>query len=423
MSDRSIFRRRRRVPRLSAQDAAFMDDVREALLVRSSAGAQAVLYVVVAVLVAGLVWAHFARVEEVTRGEATVVSQSREQSIQSLEGGIVRQIAVREGELVEKAQLLARIDPTRAESSYRELRSKALGLKATIARLRAEAYGVALAFPDDVALAFPDDVKREPALVRQETAAYEARRRVMEEGVAALSRSRALVLREIAMSEPLAAKGLISEVEILRMRRQAADLDAQIVERRNRYRAEAGAELTRLEPELAQTDESLVGRADVLARTEVVAPMRGVVKNVRVHTSGAVVQPGEHIMEIAPVDDTLLVEARIKPSDVAFLRPGLPALVKVSAYDYAIYGGLHGRVVSVGPDTVKDEQRAASGRPDATYYRLMVETDANALEVAGRRLPILPGMQATVDVRTGEKTVLDYLLKPIFKAREAFRER
>ncbi|MDN7860469.1 HlyD family type I secretion periplasmic adaptor subunit [Burkholderia cepacia] len=415
MSDRSIFRRRRRVPRLSAQDAAFMDDVREALLVRSSAGAQAVLYVVVAVLVAGLVWAHFARVEEVTRGEATVVSQSREQSIQSLEGGIVRQIAVREGELVEKAQLLARIDPTRAESSYRELRSKALGLKATIARLRAEAYGVALAFPDDV--------KREPALVRQEMSAYEARRRVMEEGVGALSRSRALVLREIAMSEPLAAKGLISEVEILRMRRQAADLDAQIVERRNRYRAEAGAELTRLEPELAQTDESLVGRADVLARTEVVAPMRGVVKNVRVHTSGAVVQPGEHIMEIAPVDDTLLIEARIKPSDVAFLRPGLPALVKVSAYDYAIYGGLHGRVVSVGPDTVKDEQRAASGRPDATYYRLMVETDANALEVAGRRLPILPGMQATVDVRTGEKTVLDYLLKPIFKAREAFRER
>lgn len=415
MSDRSIFRRRRRVPRLSAQDAAFMDDVREALLVRSSAGAQAVLYVVVAVLVAGLVWAHFARVEEVTRGEATVVSQSREQSIQSLEGGIVRQIVVREGERVEKAQLLARIDPTRAESSYRELRSKALGLKATIARLRAEAYGVALAFPDDVT--------REPALVRQERAAYEARRRVMEEGIAALSRSRALVSREIAMSEPLAAKGLISEVEILRMRRQAADLDAQIVERRNRYRAEAGAELTRLEPELAQTNESLVGRADVLARTEVVAPMRGVVKNVRIHTSGAVVQPGEHIMEIAPVDDTLLVEARIKPSDVAFLHPGLPALVKVSAYDYAIYGGLHGRVVSVGPDTVKDEQRAASGRPDATYYRLMVETDANALDVAGRRLPILPGMQATVDVRTGEKTVLDYLLKPIFKAREAFRER
>lgn len=415
MSNRSMFRRRTREPRLSAQDAAFMDDVREALLVRSSAGAQTVLYMVAVVLVAGLAWAHFARVEEVTRGEAMVVSQSREQVVQSLEGGIVRQIAVREGELVEAGQLLAKIDPTRAESSYRELQAKALGLKATIARLRAEAYGVPLAFLGDVT--------REPALVKQETEAYRARRRVLEEGVAALSRSRALVSREIGMSEPLAAKGLISEVEILRMRRQAADLDALIVERRNRYRADAGAELTRLEPELSQTNESLVGRADVLARTDVVASMRGVVKNVRIHTLGAVVQPGEHIMEIAPADDTLLVEARIKPSDVAFLHSGLPALVKISAYDYAIYGGLQGRVVSIGPDTVKDEQRAAAGRPDATYYRLMVETDVNALEVAGRHLPILPGMQATVDVRTGEKTVLDYLLKPIFKAREAFRER
>ncbi|WP_176042362.1 HlyD family type I secretion periplasmic adaptor subunit [Burkholderia stabilis] len=415
MSNRSMFRRNARKPRLSAQDAAIMDDVREALLVRSSAGAQTVLYVVAAVLVAGLAWAYFARVEEVTRGEATVVSQSREQVVQSLEGGIVRQVAVHEGELVEAGQLLAKIDPTRAESSYRELQSKALGLKATIARLRAETYGVPLAFSGDVA--------REPALVKQETEAYQARRRVLEEGVAALSRSRALVSREIAMSEPLAAKGLISEVEILRMRRQAADLDAQIVERRNRYRADAGAELTRLEPELAQASESLVGRADVLARTDVVAPMRGVVKNVRIHTPGAVVQPGEHIMEIAPLDDSLLIEARIKPSDVAFLRPGLPVLVKVSAYDYAIYGGLNGHVVSIGPDTVKDEQRAAAGRPDATYYRLMVKTDVNALDAAGRHLPILPGMQATVDVRTGEKTVLDYLLKPIFKAREAFRER
>ncbi|WP_033354878.1 HlyD family type I secretion periplasmic adaptor subunit [Burkholderia ubonensis] len=415
MSDRTIFRRRERQPKLLVQDAAFMDDIREALLVRSSAGAQSVLYVVAAVLCAGLAWAGFARIEEVTRGEATVVSQSREQVVQSLEGGIVKHIAVREGELVEKGQLLAKIDPTRAASSYRELRSKELGLKATLARLRAEAYGTPLAFPDEVT--------REPELVRQETAAYLARRRLLDEGVAALRQSRALVSREVAMSAPLAAKGLISEVEILRMRRQAAELDAQIVERRNRYRSDAGTELARLEPELAQASESLVGRADVLDRTDVVAPMRGVVKNVRVHTPGAVVQPGEHIMEIAPAGDRLLIEARIRPSDIAFLHPGLPVLVKVSAYDFAIYGGLSGRVVSVGPDVVKDEQRSAAGRPDATYYRLMVETDANALDVAGKRLPILPGMQATVDVRTGEKTVLDYLLKPIFKAREAFRER
>ncbi|UVE64003.1 HlyD family efflux transporter periplasmic adaptor subunit [Burkholderia pyrrocinia] len=411
---RSI-RRRKPEPRLRAGDVAYMSDIREALLVRSSAGAQAILYVVAVVLGAGLVWAHFARVEEVTRSDATVVSPSREQWIQSLEGGIVQAVAVHEGEVVEKGQLLAKIDPVRAASSYREVLTKTLDLKANVSRARAEAYGVPLAFPEDV--------RREPGLVAQATAAYRARRHALDGQVAALKQSQALVRREIAMAEPLAAKGLISEVEILRMRRQATDIDAQIAERRSRFTAEAGTELSRLEQELAQTSEVLAGRADVLARTDVVAPMRGVVKNIRIRTPGGVVQSGEHIMEIAPLDGRLLVEARIKPSDVAFLRPGLPVLVKLTAYDFAIYGGLRGHVVSLGPDTLKDDQKAAMGRPDANYYRLMVETDSDALVAAGKSLSVLPGMQATVDIRTGEKTVLDYLLKPIFKAREAFRER
>ncbi|ABI88704.1 HlyD family type I secretion periplasmic adaptor subunit [Burkholderia ambifaria] len=402
-------------PRLRAGDAAYMSDIREALLVRSSAGAQLILYLIAIVLGAGLVWAHFARVEEVTRSEATVVSPSREQLIQSLEGGIVQSVAVREGEVVEKGQLLAKIDPARAQSSYREVLTKALELKASVSRARAEAYGVPLDFPEDV--------KRESGLVAQATATYRARRRALDEQVTALEKSQALVRREIAMSEPLAAKGLVSEVEILRMRRQSTDIAAQIAERRSRFTAEASTELSRLEQELAQTNEVLAGRADVLARTDVVAPMRGVVKNIRIRTAGGVVQSGEHIMEIAPLDGRVLVEARIKPSDVAFLRPGLPVLVKLSAYDFSIYGGLHGHVVSLGPDTLKDDQKAAMGRPDANYYRLMVETDSDALAAAGKRLPVLPGMQATVDIRTGEKTVLDYLLKPIFKAREAFRER
>ncbi len=406
---------RKPAPRLRAGDVAYMSDIREALLVRSSTGAQLTLYVVAVVLVAGLVWAHFARVEEVTRSDATVVSPSREQWIQSLEGGIVQSVAVHEGEVVEKGQLLAKIDPTRAQASYREVSTKVLELKANVSRARAEAYGAPLAFPEDV--------KREPDLVAQATATYRARRQALDGQVAALRQSLMLVQREIAMSEPLAAKGLVSEVEILRMRRQATDIDAQIAERRSRFAADASTELSRLEQELAQTNEVLAGRADVLARTDVVAPMRGVVKNIRIRTAGGVVQSGEHIMEIAPLDGRVLVEARIKPSDVAFLRPGLPVLVKLSAYDFAIYGGLSGHVVSLGPDTLKDDQKAAMGRPDANYYRLMVETDAHALVAAGKQLPVLPGMQATVDIRTGEKTVLDYLLKPIFKAREAFRER
>jgi len=406
---------RKPAPRLRAGDVAYMSDIREALLVRSSAGAQAILYVVAVVLAAGLVWAHSARVEEVTRSDATVVSPSREQWIQSLEGGIVQAVAVREGDVVEKGQLLAKIDPARARSSYREVLAKALELKANVSRARAEAYGVPLAFPEDV--------RREPGLVAQANATYRARRQALDGQVGALTQSRALVQREIAMAEPLAAKGLVSEVEILRMRRQATDIAAQIAERRSRFAADASTELSRLEQELAQTSEVLAGRADVLARTDVVAPLRGVVKNIRIRTAGGVVQSGEHIMEIAPLDGRVLVEARIKPSDVAFLRPGLPVLVKLSAYDFSIYGGLHGRVVSLGPDTLKDDQKAAMGRPDANYYRLMVETDADGLVAAGKRLPVLPGMQATVDIRTGEKTVLDYLLKPIFKAREAFRER
>jgi adhesin transport system membrane fusion protein len=400
---------------LSAGDAAFMNDVQESLLTQSAPGSMLVMYVIGAILVVGLAWAKFARVEEVTNGEGTIISKSREQVIQSLEGGILEQLDVREGDIVKKGQVLAKIDPTRAETSYREAWSKQIGLKATIARLRAEAYSQPLVFPDDV--------KGVPEVVKQETLAYNARRRALEDSVAALEKSYALSMREIGMAEPLSAKGLISEVELLRMRRQANEMRSQIVDRRNRYQADANSELIKLELELAQTSETVVGRADVLQRTTVVAPVYGTVKNIRVNTIGGVIQPGEHIMEIVPLEDQLLVEARIKPSDVAFLHPGQPATVKVTAYDFGIYGGLKGKVEHISPDTLKDDQKAAAGRPDATYYRVLVLTESSALQAGGKTLPILPGMVATVDIRTGEKTILDYLLKPIFKAREAFRER
>ncbi|GCB04375.1 HlyD family type I secretion periplasmic adaptor subunit [Ralstonia sp. SET104] len=404
-----------RKAKLSAGDAAFMNDVQESLLTQSTPGSMLVMYVIGALLVVGLGWANFARVEEVTNGEGTIISKSREQVIQSLEGGILEQLDVREGDIVKKGQVLAKIDPTRAETSYREAWSKQIGLKATIARLRAEAYSQPLVFPDDV--------KGVPEVVKQETLAYNARRRALEDSVAALEKSHALSMREIGMAEPLSAKGLISEVELLRMRRQANELRSQIVDRRNRYQADANSELIKLELELAQTSETVVGRADVLQRTTVVAPVYGTVKNIRVNTIGGVIQPGEHIMEIVPLEDQLLVEARIKPSDVAFLHPGQPATVKVTAYDFGIYGGLKGKVEHISPDTLKDDQKAAAGRPDATYYRVLVLTESSALQAGGKTLPILPGMVATVDIRTGEKTILDYLLKPIFKAREAFRER
>lgn len=400
---------------ISRADAAFMDDVQESLLAQTTPGSKLVLYMILVVLIGGLTWAKFARVEEITRGEAKIISKSREQVIQSLEGGILASMNVHEGDVVERGQMLLQIDPTRAQSSYREALSKVIGLKATIARLRAEAY--------DLPLKFDEQVMQDPAVVQQETRAYDSRLRALNDSVASLQRSYSLASREIRMSEPLAAKGLLSEVEMLRMRRQANDILSQITERKNRYQAEANSELIKLELELSQTTENLVGRADIVDRTTVTAPVRGTIKNVRVSTIGGVIQPGEHIMEIIPLEDQLLVETQIRPSDVAFLRPGLKATVKITAYDYAIYGGLTGVVENISPDTLKDDQKAAAGRPDAIYYRVMVLTDNSHLEAGGKQLPIIPGMVASVEIKTGEKTILDYLLKPVLKAREAFRER
>lgn len=396
-------------------DAAFMNDVQESLLSQTTPGSRLVLQLIAAVLIGGLVWAYFARVEEITLGEAKIISKSREQVIQSLEGGILAEMNVREGDIVEKDQILLKIDPTRAQASYRETLSKVIGLKASITRLRAEAY--------QQPLIFDEMVMSDPAVVQQEQQAYKARKNALDESISALQRSYALSSREIQLAEPLAAKGLMSEVEILRMRRSANEIKSQIVERINRYQAEANSELAKFELELSQTSENLVGRADVVERTTINAPVRGTVKNVRVNTRGGVIQPGEPILEIVPLEDQLLVEGKIRPADVAFLRPGLPATVKITAYDYAIYGGLKGHVEHISPDTLKDDQKAAAGRPDDTYYRVLVLTESSTLQAGGQSLPIIPGMVASVEVRTGEKTILDYLLKPVLKAREAFRER
>jgi adhesin transport system membrane fusion protein len=414
----SLFRRavgRKAETNLSPADAAFMDDVRASLLSQKTPGTQIVLCLVAVVLLGALVWAYFARVEEITRGDAKIVARTHEQVIQSLEGGILEEMNVSEGDVVNKGQVLLKIDQTRASAAYQEALAKYIALKATVERLRAEAYGLPLTFSEEV--------KRDPAEVQLETNAYRTRLQALHDSVSAMQRSYDLATNEIGLSQPLADRGLMSQVEILRMRRQANEMQMQIVERKNRYQSEANAELIKLELELAQTRENLVGRKDILHRTTIQAPVHGTIKNVRFNTVGGVIQPGERILEIVPLEDRLMVETKIKPQDVAFLRRGLPATVKISAYDYAIYGGLTGKVEIVGADTVKDEQKAATGRPDDTYYRIMVLTDSSALHAGGKQLPIIPGMTATVEIRTGEKTVLEYLLKPLLKAREAFRER
>ncbi|WP_408949819.1 HlyD family type I secretion periplasmic adaptor subunit [Limnobaculum xujianqingii] len=393
----------------------FMRDLQEALIEQKTPFSLIMLYLIGAILIIAIVWAKFARVEEITLGEGRIIPASREQIIQSLEGGILEELNVREGDIVEKGQVLLKIDPTRAGAVYREGVSKVIGLKGTITRLRAEAYGTPLVFPADVMAV--------PSVVKDETQAYSARKQTLDESVKTLQTSLKLAEDEINLSEPLMQKGLMSEVELLRMRRQANEFRLQIAERQNRFRSEANAELNKFESELAQSVENVAAREDVMNRTTLVAPVRGTVNNIKVTTVGGVIQQGGEIMAIIPLEDQLLVEAKIKPSDVAFLHPGLKATVKITAYDYAIYGGLSGTLEHISADTLKDEDKMRQGRGDTTYYRVLVRTDKAALTAKDKVFPIMPGMIATVEIRTGEKTILDYILKPVLKAREAFRER
>ncbi|WP_228399207.1 HlyD family type I secretion periplasmic adaptor subunit [Limnobaculum xujianqingii] len=392
-----------------------MRDLQEALIEQKTPFSLIMLYLIGAILIIAIVWAKFARVEEITLGEGRIIPASREQIIQSLEGGILEELNVREGDIVEKGQVLLKIDPTRAGAVYREGVSKVIGLKGTITRLRAEAYGTPLVFPADVMAV--------PSVVKDETQAYSARKQTLDESVKTLQTSLKLAEDEINLSEPLMQKGLMSEVELLRMRRQANEFRLQIAERQNRFRSEANAELNKFESELAQSVENVAAREDVMNRTTIVAPVRGTVNNIKVTTVGGVIQQGGEIMAIIPLEDQLLVEAKIKPSDVAFLHPGLKATVKITAYDYAIYGGLSGTLEHISADTLKDEDKMRQGRGDTTYYRVLVRTDKAALTAKDKVFPIMPGMIATVEIRTGEKTILDYILKPVLKAREAFRER
>ena len=390
-------------------DGKYLPDARAALLLDANPLAGLSLLLLVVVLAAGGFWAERAVLDEVTLAEGEVISSSREQVIQSLEGGILSELLVREGDIVEKGDVLLRIDDTRFGTSLRESQSREAALRAAVARLRAEAEGGEPEFPGDL----PSEV------VVTERNVFESRRAALEQSISGVRRSLSLADQELALTAPLAEEGVVSEVEVLRLRRDVSELRAQIADKRAGFHASARAELATKEGELGSIAEVLAAREDQLRRTVVRAPMRGTVKNIRLTTVGGVIQPGNDIMEIAPLEEQLLVEARIRPSDVAFLHPGLPATVKVTAYDFSIYGGLEGTLEHISPDTIIDEERRGE-----SFYRIRVRTETNFLHGRGEALPIIPGMTATVEILTGHKTVLDYILKPVLKTRQnAMRER
>ena len=403
---------------VKSKDLDLINDLNAALQKEKHSGQFIVIILFFILMIVFVIWAYNSPVEEVTRGNGNIIPSSREQVIQSLDPGIVTEIMVKEGDMVEKDQILMKLDDTRSSAVLRESEAKVANLEATIARLKAEAYGTKLSFPESVS----------PELRRREIAAYKARRQVMVDAINGLSQSKAALDREIAITAPLVSEGYVSEVELLRMRRDSADLATQISERRNRYKAGANNELLQAESELAQSKENVAMRADPVERSQIRAPMRGIVKGIKVTTIGGVVNAGEDIMQIVPVDDKLLVEAYIRPQDIAFIRAGQPALVKVSAYDYSIYGGLEGKVTLVGADTVSNSMQNRANDlkldPNQVYYRVLVQTENNSLkDKNGKPMPIIPGMVATVDIKTGEKTIFQYLIKPITRMKQALSER
>ena len=358
-----------------------------------------------------LTWAWLFKLEEVSTGTGKIIPSSKEQVIQSLDGGILTKLNVKEGEIVERGQVLAQLDPTRFESNVGESESLLVSSRATSARLRAEVTGAPLVFPEEVL--------KYPKLVKEETALYQSRHANLQESVAGLEQALLLVQQELEMTAPLVAKGAASEVEVLRLKREANDLRNQMNDIRNQYYVNARQELSKANTDVETQQQVVRGKSDTLSRTVFKSPVRGVVKEIDVMTLGGVIPQNGKLMTIVPLDEKLLVEARISPRDIAFIRPDQEALVKITAYDYSIYGGLNGKVAMISPDTLRDEVKQ-----DQFYYRVYIRTDSDKLSNnAGQEFNITPRMVATVDIRIGSKTVMDYLIKPFNKAKEALRER
>ena len=431
----------------------FANDIKAAHQERAPSSAWFMLIIIFAIIFIGLFWAQQAVLDEVTTGSGRVIPSSQMQVVQTLEGGIVGEILIREGDTVEKGQIIMQIDDTGFASRLGEIMQRSWARRAEVARLEAEATGA------DTLKLDPDLLKQAPQTVLSEQQSFRARRSKLSDEIsvlkqqlvqrrtelnelhtraAKLTATQKPLVRELELTQDLHAKGVVPEVELLRLQRQALEmsgdikivqasiprLEAGILEAKNRvktanatFRTQALERLSIARAELAVVEESIKAAQDRVVRTSLKAPVRGIVNKLNVTTIGAVIQPGKDIVEIVPLDDTLLIEARIRPQDVAFITKGQAASVKLTAYDYSIYGALEGKVERISADTITDER-------SETFYRVIVRTKTTNLIKGTKKLPIIPGMVATVDILTGKKTVLEYLLKPVKRVRnEAFRER
>jgi len=438
--------------RAHPDDVEFMSEVSAATMESAHRGGHSLLFLTLIFFICAGWWASVTSLDEVTRGEGKIIPSSKIQVIQNLEGGILADVLVAEGQLVEQGEVLLKIDDTRFSSSFRETQLKYWELLARNARLQAEA--------DDKPFVTPEDITaNQPGLAANEQALYQSRQLELQSTIDVLEqqkrqRNQELLERqaklgqlrrsydfsnqELKMSEPLVAEGVMSEVELLRLKRTVNDLQGEmeanrlaiprvrstlkevqqkIDEVKLRFQSEAATQLSEVRAELARTKETITSLQDRVTRTQVRSPVKGTVKQLKINTVGGVIQPGMDLVEIVPVEDNLLVEAHIRPADIAFLRPGQDAMVKFTAYDFSIYGGLPAKLERISADTITNEK-------DESFYLIYLRTEKNYIDSSKGQLEIIPGMTASVDILTGKKTVLDYLMKPILKAKnEALRER
>ena len=435
------------------EDLRFANEVRAAIEDDSPIADWRLVQSLLLILFITLAWAAFAELEEVTTGEGKVIPSRQIQVVQRLESGIVSEILIDEGAIVDKGQTLMRVNDIDATSRLGEFSQRQNSLVARIRRLQAEATGQAeLKYPEAMLRSAPitvgtelnlfaarsDKLKADIAVVAQQLLQRKQEQKELISNQEKLTEVLKYAEKEMRMISRLFKKGAIPEIELIQLKRSLAErrgelknikvsaprILAAISEAEKRlqsvnsaFQAEARDELTKSQTELSVIKESMKAANNRVGRAELRSPVRGIINKLNVTTVGAVVQPGQNIIEIVPLDDTMLIEAQIRPKDVAFIHPDQPASVKITAYDYTIYGALKGKVERISADTITDENQQ-------TFYRVIVRTKENKIIHGSKELPIIPGMVATVDIQSGTKTVLDYLLKPIRKARqEALRER
>jgi multidrug efflux pump subunit AcrA (membrane-fusion protein) len=367
-------------------------------------GAQKLLVAVAIGVVSLIAWASIARIDEVVRAHGQIIAVARTQVIQATEGGVLEKALVQEGEQVKKGQLLVQLDDKRAKAAYEDSFNKVTALRATLVRLKAEVFGQPLAFTSEI----PEEFKR------NQTELFRRRKQVLDEGIGALQKGLNYLRAELVIVEPLLASGDVGEVEVVRLLRQESEIKGQIVNIRNKYFQDAQSEMTKVEEDLANAEQIFAERKVVLEYTDLRAPVDGLVKQIHVTTLGASVQQGEVIMELLPTDSDLILEAKVMPSDVAFVHVGLPVSVKLDAFDSSIYGALDGKVTYVSPDALTQSDPRAG---EIVFYRVRVRVVAAAKtqNPKSKEIVVQPGMTGIAEIKTRERTVLTYLTKPVTK--------